>query len=102
MVVREGAQVKKPTPPTRTDRDSGAAFSGVRGVRGKKNQTDRLTGAAQDAVLEEASMLAKYWIGLTVEAEVGWRRKKTMDWGDGGKINICEDRTSSDHSEAMP
>ena len=40
--------------------------------------------------------------GLIVEAEVSWRRKKIIDWGDGGKGNISEDRTSSAHSEAMP
>ena len=40
--------------------------------------------------------------GLTAEAEVGRRRKKKIDWGDGGKINIREERTSSAHSESMP
>ena len=39
---------------------------------------------------------------LTVEAEIVRRRKKTIDWGDRGELNIYEDRTSSDHSESMP
>ena len=39
--------------------------------------------------------------GLTMEAEVVRCRKKTIDWGDEGKINIFKDRTSSAHSEAM-
>ena len=40
--------------------------------------------------------------GLTVEVELGWSRKKKIDWGDGGKINIREDRALSAQSEAMP
>ena len=51
---------------------------------------------------EEAARLVKDRTGLTVKADVGQRRKKTIDWGDGGKINIQEDRTSSAHSEVMP
>ena len=51
---------------------------------------------------EEASIFLGDRTGLTAEAEVGWRRKKKIDWGDGGKRNICEDMTSSTHSEAMP
>ena len=61
------------------DSDSGAAVSGVRGARGGRTQTDRLTAAAQDTVLEEATMLVKDKTGLTVEAEVGRRRKKKND-----------------------
>ena len=99
--MREGAQVTKPTPLTRMDRDSGAAVSGVRGARGGRTHTYRLMGAAQDAVLEEATTLLKERTVLTVEAEVGRRRKKTIDWVDGEKINICEDRTSSAQSEAI-
>ena len=72
-VVREGAHLTKPTPPTRTDRYSGAAVSGVRGVQGGRTQTDRLTGEAQDVVLEEAAPLVKDRTGLTVEVEVGRR-----------------------------
>ena len=53
-------------------------------------------------MLKEAAMLVKDRTGLKVEAEVGRCRKKTIDWGDGGKRNICEDRTLSDHSEAKP
>ena len=67
---------------------------------GGRTQTDRLTGTAQDTVLEEAAMLVKDRTGLKVEAEVGWCRKKTIDWGDGGRRNICEDRKLSAHSEA--
>ena len=84
-MVHEGDQVIKPTLPTRTDRDSGTAVSRVRGARGSRIQTDRLTGAAQDALSEESATLVKDSTGLTVEAEVSRRRKKTMDWGDGGK-----------------
>ena len=51
---------------------------------------------------EEAATLVKDRTGLTVKVEVGRSRKKTIDRGDGGKRNIFEDRTSSDHSEAMP
>ena len=47
-------------------------------------------------------MLVKHRTGLKVEAEVGQFRKKTIDWGDGGKRNICEDMKSSANSEAMP
>ena len=57
-----------PPPPTRTDSDSGAAVSGVGGARGSRTQIDRLTGAAQDVVLEEAATLEKDRTGLTVEA----------------------------------
>ena len=101
-VVREEAQVKKTTPPARTDRDSGAAVRGVGRAQGGRTQTYRLTGAVQDVVLDEDDTLVKDSTGLTVEAEVVQCRKKTMDWGDGGKINICKDRASSAHSEAMP
>ena len=51
---------------------------------------------------EEAAMLVKDRIGLKVEAEVGRCRKETIDWGDGGRRNIREDRTLSSHSEAKP
>ena len=78
------------------------AVSGVAGARGGRTKTDRLTGAAQDAVSEEAALLVKDRTGLKVEAEVGWCRKKTIDWGDGGKWNICKDRTFIAHSEAKP
>ena len=102
-VVHEGAQVTKPTPPpTRMDRDNRAAVRGVGGARGGRTQTDRLTGAAQDAVSEEAATLVKGRTGVKVEAEVGICRKKTMDWGNGGKHNIRENRTLSAHSEATP
>ena len=84
------------------DRDNREAVSGVGGARGGITQTDRLTVAAQYAVSEEAATLVKYRTGLRVEAEVGRCRKKTVDWGDGGKRNIREDRTLSAHSEAMP
>ena len=87
--MSEGSQVTKPTSPNRTDRDSGAAVSGVGGARGGRTQTERLTGAAQDAVSEDALKLVDYRAGITEEAEVGWRRKKTIDWGDGRKRNIC-------------
>ena len=50
---------------------------------------------------EEADMLVKDRTGLTVKAEIGRRRKKIIDWGDGGEINIREDRTLSAHSEAI-
>ena len=102
MVVREGAQVTKPTPPTRTDKDSGAAISGVRGARGGRTQTYRLTGAAQDVVSEESATLVKDRTGLRVEAEVGQRRKKKIELGDRGKRNIRKDSTYSAHSKAMP
>ena len=88
-------------PPTRTDRYSRAAVRGVGGARGGRTQTYRITGAAQDAVLEEAATLAKDRTGLPAEAEKYRRKKKTIDCGDGGKINIREDRTSSSHNEAM-
>ena len=55
----------------------------------------------QDAVLEEAATLVKDRTGITSEAELGWRRKKTIYWGGMGKINIREDRTSSSHNDAM-
>ena len=100
--MHKGGQVKKPTPPIRTDRDNSAAISGVAGARGGRTQTDRLTGAAQDAVSEEADMLVKDRTGLKLGAEVGWCRKKTIDWGDGGRRDIREDRTLSAHSEAKP
>ena len=100
--MHEGDQVTKPTPPlTRMDRYNSTAVSGVGGVQGGRTQIDRLTGAAQDAVSEEATMLVKARTGLKVEAEVGRCRKKIMNWGDGGKRNICEYRTLSAHSEAM-
>ena len=51
---------------------------------------------------EEAATLVKYRTGIKVEAEIGRCRKKTMDWGDRGKRNICEDGTVRAHSEAMP
>ena len=70
--------------------------------RGGRTQTDRLTGVAQDTVLEEVAILVKDRTGLKVEAEVGRYRKKKMDWGDGGKGNIRKDRTLSAQSEAMP
>ena len=93
--------LKKTPSPTRTDRYSRAAVSGVRGARGGRTQTDRIAGAAQDAVLEEASMLVGDRTGLTAEAELGRRRNKTIDLEDWGKWNICEDMTSSAHSEAI-
>ena len=99
--MREGTQVTKPTPPTRTDRDSGAAVSGVGSAQGGRNQTDRLTGEAQDTVSEEAATLVKDRKGLTIEAQVGRSRKKKIDWGDGGKRDIREDRTSISYSEAI-
>ena len=71
-------------------------------MRGGRTQTDRLTVAAQNTVSEEAATLVKDRTGIKVEAEVGRRRKKKIDWGDGGKRNIREDRTSSAHNEAMP
>ena len=83
-VVHEGGQVTKPTPSIRTERDNRAAISGVAGARGGRTHTDRLAGAAQDAVSEEAAMLVKDRTGLKVEAEVGRCRKKTIDWGDEG------------------
>ena len=99
--MREGGQVTKTTPPpTSMDRDSREAVSRVGGARGGRTQADKLTGAAQDAVSKEAATLVGESTGLKVEAEVGRRKKKT--WGDGGKINISEDITSSAHSEAMP
>ena len=45
---------------------------------------DRLTGAAHDVVLEEASMSVGDRTGLTAEAEVGWSRNIFFHWGDGG------------------
>ena len=100
--MSEGDQVTKPTPPSRTDRDRGAAVSGVGGARGVRTQTDMIMGAAQDAVPEEAATLVGEMTGLIEEAEVGRHRKKTIYWGDGRKRNICEDMTLSSHSEAMP
>ena len=81
--MHEGDQVTKPTPPIRTHIYNRAAISGVAGARGGRTETDRLTGAAQDAVSEEDAMLVKDRTGLKVEAEVGQCRKKTIDWGDG-------------------
>ena len=101
-VVHEGDQVTKPTPPIRTDRDNRAEINRVAGVQGGRSHTYRLTGAAQDAVSEEAVMLVKDRTGLKVEGEVGRCRKKTIYWGDGRRQNICEDRTLSAHSEAKP
>ena len=101
--MHEGAQVKKNNPPpTRMDRDNRAAVSGVGRARGGRTHTDRLTGAAQDAVSEEAATLVKYRTGLKVELEVGRSRKKTMELGNDGKQNIREYRTLSAHSESMP
>ena len=51
---------------------------------------------------EEAAMLVKERTGLKVEAEVGRCRKKTIDWKDGVKRNICEERKLSAHSEVKP
>ena len=65
-VVHEGAQVTKPTPPIRTHIYIRAAISGVAGAQGGKTETDRLTGAAQDAVSEEAATLVKYRTGLEI------------------------------------
>ena len=65
-------------------------------------QTDMIIGAEQGAVSEEAAMFVKDRTGLKVEAEVGWCRKKTIDWEDRGKRNIREDMILSDHSEAKP
>ena len=66
--MRKGGQVTTPTPPpppNRTDRDSGVAVSGVGG------QTDRLTGASQDAVSEEAvTLVGNNRTGKRVEAEM--------------------------------
>ena len=87
-MVHEGAQVTKPPPPIRTDRDNRAAISGVADAGGGRTQTDMLTGATQDAVLEESAMLVKDRRGLKVEAQVGRCRKKTCDWGERGRRNI--------------
>ena len=86
--VREGAQVTKPTPLNRTDRDRGAVVSRVGGAQGGRTQADRLTGVAQDAVLEEAATLVGDRKRLTAEAELGQHRKKKIDWEDGGKRDI--------------
>ena len=51
---------------------------------------------------EEEATLVGDRTGIKAEAEVGQRRKKAIDWGDGGKRNIREDMTSSAHSKAMP
>ena len=67
-MVHEGDQVTKPTRPTRTDRDNRTAVIGVRGALGGRTQIDRLTGAAKDAVSEEAATLVKDRTGLKVEA----------------------------------
>ena len=84
MVVHEGAQVTKPTPPPiKTDRDNKAVIRGVEDARGGRTHTDRRTGATQDAVSEEAAMLVKDRRGLKVEAQVGRCRNKTSDWGVG-------------------
>ena len=74
----------------------------VRDVLGGRTQTDGLMGAVHYSVSEEVSTLVGDRTGLTAEAEVGRRRKKTIDWEDGEEINIHEDRTSSAHSESMP
>ena len=74
--MREGDQVTKPTPYTRTVRDRRAAFSEVGGARGCRNQTDSITRAAQDVVSEEAVMLVGDRAGLIAEAEVGWRSNR--------------------------
>ena len=87
-------------PPTGTDIDSGAAVSGARGARWGITHTYRLTGAAQDAVSEEAATLVGYRVGPPTEAEVGRRRKKTIDWGMK-KNKIHEDMILSAHSAAM-
>ena len=101
--MHKGDQVTKPTPPPiRTDRDNKAAISGVADARGGRTHTDRLTGATQDAVSEEAAMLVKDRRGLKVEAQEGWCRKKTSDWEDGGRRNIREEWTLSAHSESKP
>ena len=75
--VRKGNQVTPPPPrspasPTRLDRDSGTAVRGVGGAQGGPGDNtgtgtegmetgiirmDRLTGAAQDVVSEEAATL---------------------------------------------
>ena len=65
--MREGGHVTKPTPTTRTDRDSRAAVRRVRGTRGGINQTDRITGASQDVVSGEAATLVGDRTGLTLE-----------------------------------
>ena len=70
-------------PPIKLDRDNRAAISRVAGVRGRRTQTDRLMGAAHDAVSEEAAMLVKDRTRLKVEAEVGRFRNKTIYWGMG-------------------
>ena len=64
------------------------AVSGVGGVQGGRTQTDRLTGVAQDTVLEEVAILVKDRTGLKLEAQIGQCRKKTSDGGDGGIRNI--------------
>ena len=48
---------------------------------GAENHTDRIMGAAQDAVSEEAAMLLKDRTGLKMEAEVGRCRKKKNGLG---------------------
>ena len=102
-MVHEGAQVTKPTPPPiRKDRDNKVEISGVADGRGGRTHTDRLTGATQDALSEEAAMLVKDRRGIKAEAQVGRCRKKTNNWGEGGRQNICEDRKLSVHSEAKP
>ena len=100
--MHEGAQIKNQPPPIRTDRDNRAAISGVADARGGRTHTDRRTGATQDAVSEEAAVLVKDRRGLKVEAQVSRCRNKTSEWGDGGRWNICEDRTLSAHSESKP
>ena len=87
-VVHEGAQVTKPTPPIRKDRDNRAKISGVAGARGGRTKTDRFTGAAQDAVSEEAAMLVKDRTGLKLEAEVGRCIKKKKLIGGMGEDRI--------------
>ena len=61
------------------DRDNRAAVSGVGRARGGRTHIDRLTGAAHDAVSEEAATLVKDRTGLKLELEVGWCRKETME-----------------------
>ena len=82
-VVHKGAQVKKPTPFIRTDRNNRAAIIRVADSRGGRTQTYRLTGVTQDAVSEEAAMLVKDRRGLKVEAQVGQCRKKKVIGGMG-------------------
>ena len=50
-----------------------------------RTRTDKLTGAAQDAVLEEAVTLVGDKTGLTSEAEVGRSRKNELIVRMGGE-----------------